>query len=151
MPRRDLEEKTVLDLKCGIGSRCFLACQAGAKEVLGLDSHYGLISAAVRLNSYFAQPVDFLVHDLGKGPADVAPRETVLLLDPPGRDGRSDVPAEMIRELTERVLYFGGSPDDHPELFDGNFFHSVEMISSANVQGTKIHPDGPVYRCEVRT
>ena len=56
---RDVEGKTILDLGCGIGASAFVLMDRGAKRVIGLDHDAAAVSAALRLNAYFARDCDF--------------------------------------------------------------------------------------------
>lgn len=149
---RDLEGKTVLDLACNIGANSFLAAYRGAKQVVGIDYSPRIISAALRLNAYFAMPCEFLVADLNTCLTGLPRFDTVFCFSLTKHLSNLDGLKATILHSTRGVLYFEGHADSNREdysfILNPSYFSSIELIGY-NRNG--IHTDRstrPFFRCE---
>ncbi|MEG1479447.1 MAG: TRAM domain-containing protein [Kiritimatiellia bacterium] len=100
----------VLDLYCGCGLFGFVAVQAGAKELFGIETTPSAVASAQamaqRLGISGTYRCDFSEHL-----PSVVGSIPVWIVDPP-RDGLSDVVrAHILRYLPERVVYISCGPD----------------------------------------
>ncbi len=149
----DLKEKAVLDLGCNVGSNCYLAAQAGAAAVVGVDNSPRLISAAVRLNSYFAAPCTFIVHDLNTELTDCEAAHTVICFSLAQHIPDKSGLVKTIINKTKNVLYFEGhantSQSNYDYLLNGEFFSSIELLGYTR---NGIHTNKrtrPLFRCQI--
>jgi len=152
--KRDIEGKSVLEFGCNIGSNCFVAAKFGAKSLVGIDYSPKIISAAIRINTYFATPTTFLVHDLNYPLHDIEPADTVFCFSVINHLQNKHVLAETLLKTTKNVLYFEGHSktrlEDYSYLLNSNNFASIEHIGDMR---DGIHNDKrrrPLFRCVIR-
>jgi hypothetical protein len=141
---------SVLDLGSNIGANCFLAAERGANRVLGIEYNPQVVSAAVRLNTFFKTPAMFKVHDLSVI-YDEEQFDTVFAFSVYDHVENKKALAETIRRCTKKVLYFechaGTDTKRYPEIF--SMFSTPELVGygAAGVHSKKWNR--PIYRCEV--
>jgi len=149
----DLQGKSVLDLGCNIGASCFLAASFGASRAIGADYSPKLISAAVRLNSYFAAPCSFMVHDLNYELSAVDACDTVFCFSVIDHLGTKTGLVQTIRKKTTRVLYFEGhansTASDYAYLLNREHFSSIELRGYLRDGVHTNESTRPFFRCEV--
>jgi 2-polyprenyl-3-methyl-5-hydroxy-6-metoxy-1,4-benzoquinol methylase len=150
---RDLRGKSVLEPGCNIGANCYLAVQFGAARATGVDYSPKLITAAIRLNSYFARPCNFIVYDLNKELTDVEPADTVFCFSLVAHINTKSGLVKTIMNKTKHILYFEGHANT--ELEDYEYLLTPENFSSIECLGylrDGIHTrkrNRPFFRCEV--
>jgi hypothetical protein len=149
----DLNGKTVLDLGCNIGASCFLAAHFGASRVYGVDFSPNLISAAVRLNAYFATPSVFIVHDLNTALDSVPVCDTVFCFSLVDHLSTNEGITQTILERTGRVLYFEGHANttlkDYKYLLNGDNFADIKQIGYLRDGVHTKRASRPFLRCEI--
>jgi len=149
--REDVAGKTILDLGCNIGSNCIVAAQLGAAKTFGIDYSPRLISVAIRLNSYFSLPCDFLVHDLNSRLTDVEPADTVFCFSLVKRLERPLELYRSIMDLTKSVLYFEGhaftEQVDYQELLNKDNFVSIDLVGYTRNRIDNKKRNRPLFRC----
>lgn len=146
----DIKGQTILDLGCNIGSRCFLAAALGAKGAIGIDNHSGVISSAIRLNSYFAAPADFIVHDLNHKLNDIDPADTVFCFSVANKIMDRTVFIQTLLKKTRNVLYIGFQSDNilksYRDLLNDRNFSSIEKIPAKGISG-RGREEHAILRC----
>lgn len=152
MDQGDLKGKTVLDLGCNIGNNCFVAVQAGATSAAGVDYSPKLISAAIRLNSYFAADCSFYVYDLNKEMVDVESADTVFCFSLVKHLQQREGLYQTILNKTKNVLYFEGhahaSLADYEALLNQDNFSSIDLIGYTRNGIHNKKRNRPLFRCE---
>ncbi len=153
LDENDLRDKTVMELGCNIGSNCYLAAQFGAKSVVGVDYSHRLITAAVRLNSYFALPCSFIVHDLNTELTEIVPVDTVFCFSLANHlQNKSGLVATILKN-TKHTLYFEG----HSKTRQGDYDYLLNKSNFSNIELLGYTRDGihtkkrtrPLFRCEI--
>ena len=153
MDEEDLKNKSVLDFGCNIGSSCYLAIQFGVCCATGVDYSPKLISAAIRLNSYFAKPCGFLVHDLNKELSNVEPADTVFCFSIAEHIKNKSALVKTIAKNTKSVLYFEGHSNtaqkDYDYLLNKKYFSKIELIGYLKDAVDSKSRTRPFFRCEI--
>jgi hypothetical protein len=152
--RADLEGKSVIEYGCNIGGNCFAAAKFGARSLLGVDYSANIITAAIRLNAYFATPTSFQVHDLNHPVNGLEPADTVLCFSVINHLQNKEVLADTLLKTTKNVLYFEGHSktglNDYAYLLNHTNFSSITHIGDMR---DGIHNDKrrrPLFRCVLR-
>ena len=152
--REDIEGKNILEYGCNIGGNCFVAGKFGAKSLLGIDYSPKIISAAIRMNAYFATPASFLVHDLNYPLDGLAPADTVFCFSVINHLQNKQVFADTLLRTTKDVLYFEGHSktrlEDYAYVLNSDNFASIEHVGDMR---DGIHNDKrrrPLFRCVIR-
>jgi hypothetical protein len=149
----DLRGKTVMELGCNIGSNCYLAAQFGASRVVGVDYSPRLITAAVRLNSYFALPCSFIVHDLNAELTGIESVDTMFCFSLVNHLQNKDGLVRTILKNTKHTLYFEGHSKtrqgDYDYLLNKNNFSSIELLGYTRDGIHNNKRTRPLFRCEV--
>lgn len=149
----DLKNKSVLELGCNIGASCYLAAQFGASRVTGVDYSDRLITAAIRLNSYFALPCSFIVHDLNTELTGIAPADTVFCFSLANHLQTKSGLVQTIIKNTKQTLYFEGhsktKQTDYNYLLNKDYFSSVEFLGFTRDGIHTKKRTRPLFRCEV--
>ena len=100
----------VFDLYCGTGLFGFLAVQAGAKEIFGLETTPSAVASAKQNARRMGVKAEYRCAPSECLP-DRLPRAEAWIVDPP-RDGLSaEVRQNLLQALPERVLYISCAPD----------------------------------------
>lgn len=148
----DLRQKRVVDLGCNFGMSSYIASELGAAEVVGVDANAKIISAAVRLNSFYCAPVSFKLHDLNEAFDDVEPADTVFcfsLLD--HLKSKEGILATLNRVVGD-VLYLEGhartTQDDYAYLWDACKFSRVELVGYGSDGVHTSARTRPLFRCQ---
>lgn len=111
-----ISPRNVIDLYCGIGVFSFIASQAGAGQVIGIESDEEAVKAAVfNARALGVAKADFIAgrveSSMKKLPASLHSEETCLLLDPP-RSGAGGIVIENILSFRPAdILYISCAPD----------------------------------------
>lgn len=149
--REDVVGKTILDLGCNIGNNCIVATQLGAAKAVGVDYSPRLISVAIRLNSYFSLPCDFMVHDLNSRLTGVEPADTVFCFSLAKHLERPLALYESIMDLTKSVLYFEGhaftDQVDYQALLNKDNFASIDLVGYTRNRIDNKKRNRPLFRC----
>ena len=152
LPDTDLQGKTVLDLGCNIGMNCYVAAQLGALKAVGIDVSPRIVSAAVRLNAFFAAPCHFVQHDLNEELIDIGHFDTVLCFSLLRHLKSTDGIVATIKRTGCRVLYFEGhartAQRDYGYLLNTDNFSRIECIGYARDGIHKRSRTRPLFRCE---
>jgi 2-polyprenyl-3-methyl-5-hydroxy-6-metoxy-1,4-benzoquinol methylase len=150
---RDLKGKSVLELGCNIGANCYLAAQAGARSVVGVDYSHRMITAAIRLNAYFALPCRFVVQDLNAEWADVEPADTTFCFSLINHLQNKEALVRTILRNTKHTLYFEGHghtrQSDYDYLLNKDHFSSIEFLGHMRDGIHNEKRTRPLFRCEV--
>ncbi len=153
MDERDLQGKSVLELGCNLGASCYLAAQFGATSVVGVDYSHRLITAAVRLNSYFALPCSFIVHDLNTELTGIEPADTVFCFSLLRHLKDTAGIVQTIVKNTKHTLYFEGhartTQNDYGYLLNKDYFSSIELVCHMRNSLRSDKRTRPLFRCEV--
>lgn len=144
--------RVILDLGCNIGASCFLAARAGARSVLGIDKSPKIISTAIRLNTYFALPCKFIVHDLNMPIRDIESADTVFCFSIwQAIKNKSDL-VKTICMYTKQTLYFEGhadtNQDDYRYLLNKDNFSSIKLLGYMQDAVDIKKFSRPFFRCE---
>ncbi len=154
MDKSDIEGQCIMDLGCNIGNNCFMAVQAGAARAIGVDYSPRLISAAMRLNSYFSWPCEFIVHDLNHELTNVEPADTVFCFSVVKHlQNCSDI-YKTILNKTKKVLYYEGhahgTQSDYEELLNKDNFTSIDIVGYTRNGIHNKKKNRPLFRCEIK-
>lgn len=154
MDPHDLKGKSVLDLGCNIGMNCYLAVEAGAREAVGIDRSKRLVTAAARINCYFAAPCRFLVQDLDKEPSELGRFDTVFCLSVAAHVKDPGMLVTWCQAAAKETVYFEGHAktkrDDYVYLLNSDNFSAIDLIGHTHDGrqfGTKTRP---LFRCKMR-
>lgn len=102
--------KRVFDLYCGTGLFGFVAAQAGAREIFGLETTPSAVQSAKENAKRLGIKADYRCAPSECLPQQLPPADT-WIVDPP-RDGLSDAVRQNILEnLPERLVYISCGPD----------------------------------------
>jgi len=152
--KQDIQGKNILEYGCNIGGNCFVAARFGAKSLRGIDYSPKIISAAIRMNAYFATPTVFLVHDLNYPLDGIEPADTVFCFSVINHLQNKQVFAETLLKTTKNVLYFEGHSktrlEDYAYVLNNDNFSSIEHVGDMR---DGIHNDKrrrPLFRCVTR-
>jgi hypothetical protein len=149
----DIQNRTILDLGCNIGAHCFLVTNFGATKAIGVDNSDKLVSAAIRINAFFAAPCDFIVHDLNTILRAVRPVDTVFCFSVTNHLETNKGLVMTLRSLTKSVLYFEGHSntdiDDYPMILNQENFSKIEFIGYNRDSIDQENYSRPFFRCEV--
>jgi len=153
LDEKDLQNKSILDLGCNIGSNCYLAVQFGARCAVGIDCSPQLINAAVKLNSYFALPCIFAVHDLNRELNGIEPADTVFCFSLVSHlKDRSEL-VQTILKKTKSILYFEGhqntKQNDYDYLLNRDYFSSIELLGYTRDGIHNEKKTRPLFRCTI--
>ncbi len=100
----------VLDLYCGCGLFGFVAAQAGAQAVIGLETSPSAVASAQKNARRLGVRATYRCAPSEALPDDLPPAE-LWIVDPP-RDGLSEeVRGHLLQHLPERVAYISCGPD----------------------------------------
>lgn len=147
----DLAERAVLDLGCNLGMSSFLAAARGARETLGVDRSPGLITAALRLNAYYALPCDFIVHDLNKPLPPERPFDTVFCFSLAAHLTNPGALAQTFNTSGAAVLYFeghaGSGQGDYSCILNENLFSEIELRGYTRDSCRPKLQTRPFFRC----
>lgn len=150
--KKDLKG-SVLDLGCNIGGNSFLASEYGASKITGVDVDKQIVTAAIRLNTYFATNARFLDMDLSKV-ALLEPADTVFCFSIWAHVNDKQQLVETLKKVTKKVLYFechsGTSKEDYPELLNKEIFSSIRIKGYGRAGVHNSAKDRPLYKCIVR-
>ena len=149
----DLYEQSVMDLGCNMGANCYTAVSLGARSAAGVDNSPDLITAAIRMNAFFAAPCRFIVHDLNAELTEVEPADTVFCFSITRHLKELTGLVRTLQAKTKKVLYFEGHPhsklEDYPQILNNDIFPTIELIgyNRDNID----HPSKtrPFFRCEI--
>jgi SAM-dependent methyltransferase len=146
----DIENRTVLELGCRIGSHCFLAAQRGAASVVGVDARPERISIAVRLNAYFSQPCYFVAADAGADHPKIKPADTVFCFDLLDSAADKHALAKTLIQIARRVLYIEtAEKPDWPARFSlDRYFRTIDNLGDIAGPHEKTGRR-TLYRCEI--
>jgi SAM-dependent methyltransferase len=151
--KEDLVDRSILDLGCNLGANIFLATRFGAQSAIGVDNSHCIITAAIRLNSYFALPCKFIVHDLNTELPQVEPVDTVFCFSIDQQVKNKTQLVETILEKTKRTFYFEGSAETNQEdyryLLNDNYFSSIKLLGYLQDAIDSPKLSRPFFRCEV--
>jgi hypothetical protein len=130
-----------------------LAAQFGAKKVVGVDNHIGVISSAIRINSYFAAPINFVVHDLNEELIDIEPADTVFCFLSTGKMKNRANFIKTILRTTKNVLYFALPAQDtllnYQDVINEQNFSLIEKISISRDMSRDNAEINAIYRCVI--
>ena len=151
--REDIQDKSVLDFGCNIGANCYIAARFGARLVTGIDHSPRLISAAIRLNSFFRAACRFYVHDLNEEITNVEPADTVLCFSVISHVENKTALVENIRRKTKHTLYFEGHPGssqkDYDILLNDDCFSRISLMGYLPEGIHSSKRNRPLFRCEM--
>lgn len=150
--KEDVLRRSILDLDCNLGANVFVAAKLGAQTVIGVDSYHRLITAAIQLNSYFALPCKFIMHDLNTE-LPVGPVDTAFCFSIDKHKNKTQL-VETILKKTKKTLYFEGSEETNQEdyryLLNSNYFSSIELLGYLQQAMDSSKLNRPFFRCELR-
>jgi hypothetical protein len=150
----DLRGRSVLDLGCNIGMNCYLAAERGARKVVGVEFSPKIASSAVRLNSFFAAPCEFIAHDLSEKLENIGRFDTVFCFSVVAHLKGSEGIAATIKQAAGKVLYFEGhahsSEKDYAFVLNRENFSRIEFIGYGSDGIHTAERTRPFFRCEVR-
>lgn len=154
IPRSDIEGKTVLDLGCNLGMSCYTATEMGAVKAVGVEFSRKIVNAAVQLNSLFARPCHFILHDLNE-PLHLSEQfDTVFCFSVVKHLQRHEAIVDLIRTATKRVLIFEcharTTAADYDYLLNSSFFSRIELLGHTADGVHSKNRTRALYRCEVR-
>ncbi|MBM3437190.1 MAG: methyltransferase domain-containing protein [Bacteroidetes bacterium] len=148
----DIVNKSIIDLGCNLGSNCYSAINFGAKSAIGVDNSPKLISAAIRMNAFFASSCEFFVHDLNFEMKNIEPADTVFCFSITSHLNNLKSLKKTIKLITKNVLYFEGHSNsnqkDYAELFNG-LFKDIRLIGYNRESIDNKRHNRPFFRCEV--
>lgn len=142
----ELMGRSVLDIGCNIGLRCFESIEAGASRVVGIDVNPDRVLQAGALARVLGYDVEFRLanadHDLPAGPFDTVLCFNIL--------HRSRDPGSLLRRLGERTrnVLVVESPDiDHPSTrhYLGGTLNWWQRRTLRNMPVLAVGRDGPDY------
>lgn len=152
--RNDLAGKSVIEYGCNIGGNCFAAARFGVSSLVGIDYSPKIVSAAIRINTYFATPSTFLVHDLNYPVEQLEPADTVFCFSVINHLQNKGALAATLMKTTRHVLYFEGHSKtglgDYAYLLNEKNFSSITHVADLR---DGIHNEKrrrPLFRCVVR-
>lgn len=153
--RQDIQDKSILEYGCNIGSNCFVAAKLGAKSLMGIDYSPRIISAAIRINAYFATPATFLVHDLNYPLGDsIEPADTVFCFSVVNHLQDKAVFVDTLLKTTKNILYFEGHSktklEDYSYVLNKDNFESIEHIADMRDGIHNNKRRRPLFRCVIR-
>ena len=149
----DIVGKSVLDLGCNVGMNCYLAAEFGAANAVGVEASPRIATAAVRLNSYFAQPCcRFVVHDLNEELDGIGRFDTVFCFSLVRHLNSVGGLVATLRRTCGSTLYFEGHADTHKSDYEyllnkDNFSH-IELIGYGSDGVHTKRCTRPLFRCE---
>lgn len=148
----DLQQKRVVDLGCNFGMSSYIAGEMGALEIVGVDANAKIISAAVRLNSFYRMPVSFKLHDLNEALRDVEPADTVFCFSLLDHLKLKEGILETLNRVVGDVLYLEGhahtTQEDYAYLWDACKFSQVELVAYGSDGVHTNTRTRPLFRCQ---
>ncbi len=143
MYRGDLENKTVLDMGCNIGSSTLLAKQFGATDVVGVDVSPKIITTAIRLNvALFCLPCKFTYKSFAEV-TNIGTFDTGFVFSLDAHVKNDAVLAQNIKQNIKSVVYFEcHRGHDMPEQIR-SIFSKIDFIGYTDTLRRKF------YRCQL--
>ena len=149
----DLKGKSLIDLGCNLGANCYSAVFFGVRSAVGVDYSRALISAAIRMNAYYAAPCHFSVHDLNDELTDIEPADTVFCFSVTSHLKHLNGLVSTLRKLTQKVLYFEGHSNtnlkNYSQVLNRDNFSKIELIGYNRDSIDRATYRRPFFRCEV--
>jgi hypothetical protein len=150
--REDIQGKSILDLGCSIGMSAFLAAERGAKRVVGVDVCPRIASTAVGLNAFFAQPAEFVQHDLNSS-LSIGEFDTAFCFSVADQLKTHDGLVQTIRSSVRKVVYFEGDAEtterDYPQILTTELFSDVTLLGHNRDGNHSRKSRRPFYKCSL--
>lgn len=150
----DLLGRTVIELGSNIGGNCLVASQMGCTDAFGLEMSPALVTAAIRLNTVFAQNCHYAVHDLHQPLTPGISADTVLCFSVFAHLRDTAPAVDAILNATKSVLYFeahsGERLGDYEYFLNGNNFSSIDCVGFGAAGTQSRSWDRPIFRCVIR-
>lgn len=128
MDKKDIENKTVLDMGGNIGLSSFLAVDFGAKKTVGVDISPKITTAAIRLNvSLFGYPSYFTSRNVSKV-AKIGRFDTGFVFSLNAHVKNDKMLAANIKENIKHVVYFECHRGQDIPATIANIFRDVQFM-----------------------
>jgi hypothetical protein len=148
----DIVGQRILELGSNMGTDLFLALQNGAEYGLGVEASKGIVNAGLKMNTYLAQNIDFLVGDLNKDLTITEAFDTIFCFSVAGYVKDWTKLVQLLLSVKPKVMYFEGhigkKQDDYKAIF--KYFKNIEFLGYNQDKDDPSICSRPFFRMEAK-